>query len=68
MILGQCDTGVLSKKILQMGMRSLRHDGLLKVRSGLTSLAEVYRVTRDETVDMKSLLLGTPRPESDENG
>ena len=36
---------LLRQRAREMGMRTLREDGLLKVSSGMTSLAEVLRVT-----------------------
>jgi len=37
----------LRKKAVENGMRTLRNDGWLKVRQGVTSIAEVLRVTQD---------------------
>ena len=42
------DAGLIRKKAVENGMRSLRDDGWLKVRQGITSLAEVIRVTQEE--------------------
>ena len=36
---------LLRERAREMGMRTLREDGMLKVASGMTSLAEVLRVT-----------------------
>jgi type IV pilus assembly protein PilB len=36
---------VIAQSAREKGMRTLREDGLLKVKSGLTTLEEVYRVT-----------------------
>ena len=36
---------LLRQRAREMGMRTLREDGMLKVASGMTSLAEVLRVT-----------------------
>jgi len=44
----KCDAGQIRKKALENGMRSLRDDGWLKVKHGITSLAEVIRVTQEE--------------------
>ena len=38
----------VKKVALRNGMRSLRHDGLMKVLKGITSLEEVYRVTNED--------------------
>jgi general secretion pathway protein E len=44
----KADAGQIRKAALEHGMRSLRDDGWLKVRQGITSLAEVIRVTQEE--------------------
>jgi general secretion pathway protein E len=44
---GKADSGQIRKKALKSGMRSLRDDGWLKVRQGVSSIAEVLRVTQD---------------------
>jgi len=44
---GKADSGQIRKKALEAGMRSLRDDGWLKVRQGLTTISEVLRVTQD---------------------
>jgi type II secretory ATPase GspE/PulE/Tfp pilus assembly ATPase PilB-like protein len=36
----------MRKKALDAGMRTLRDDGWLKVREGVTSISEVLRVTQ----------------------
>ncbi len=43
------DAGVIRNLAMQQGMRLLREDGWDKVRQGLTTLAEVLRVTREES-------------------
>ena len=45
--IGRADSNVLRKKATESGMRSLREDGWLKVRKGITALSEVLRVTQD---------------------
>jgi general secretion pathway protein E len=45
---GKADSNQIRKKALENGMRSLRDDGWLKVRQGISSIAEVLRVTQDE--------------------
>jgi general secretion pathway protein E len=44
---GKADSNQIRKKAIENGMRSLRDDGWLKVRQGLTSIAEVLRVTQE---------------------
>jgi general secretion pathway protein E len=48
MTIGRADAGQIRKKAIENGMRSLREDGWLKVRRGVTSLSEVLRVTQEE--------------------
>jgi len=40
----QITTDLLEKKAIEEGMRTMLHDGILKVIAGLTTLEEVYRV------------------------
>jgi type II secretory ATPase GspE/PulE/Tfp pilus assembly ATPase PilB-like protein len=40
----QITTEVLQAKAVEEGMRTMLHDGILKVFAGLTTLEEVYRV------------------------
>jgi general secretion pathway protein E len=47
LMMGKADTGEIRKKAIENGMRSLREDGWLKVRQGVTSIAEVLRVTQE---------------------
>ncbi|MCP4711693.1 MAG: type II/IV secretion system protein [Planctomycetes bacterium] len=58
MVLHRTDAGQIRQEVLSLGMRTLRQAGLEKVRQGITSLVEVYRVARDETIDMQSLMKG----------
>ena len=45
LIFDHAPTSVLRERAREMGMRTLREDGMLKVASGMTSLQEVLRVT-----------------------
>ena len=45
MVLARASSQEIKKKAITLGMRTLRQDGLKKVISGLTTLAEVIRVT-----------------------
>ncbi len=47
-IVQRADAGVIRSLAVQQGMRLLREDGWDKVRQGVTTLAEVVRVTREE--------------------
>jgi general secretion pathway protein E len=48
-IVQRADAGAIRNLAVQQGMRLLREDGWDKVRQGVTTLAEVLRVTREET-------------------
>jgi general secretion pathway protein E len=48
-IVQRADAGAIRALAAQQGMRLLREDGWDKVRQGVTTLAEVLRVTREET-------------------
>ncbi|MGH7852321.1 MAG: type II secretion system ATPase GspE [Candidatus Binatia bacterium] len=48
-IVQRADAGAIRSLAVQQGMRLLREDGWDKVRQGVTTLAEVLRVTREET-------------------
>lgn len=47
-IVQRADAGTIRSLALQQGMRLLRDDGWDKVRHGITTIAEVLRVTREE--------------------
>ncbi|MDR1727334.1 MAG: type II secretion system ATPase GspE [Acidobacteriota bacterium] len=48
MTVAKADSSMIRKKAVENGMRTLREDGWLKVRQGVTSVAEVLRVTQEE--------------------
>jgi general secretion pathway protein E len=48
LIVQHADAGAIRNLAVQQGMRLLRDDGWDKVRQGMTTLAEVLRVTREE--------------------
>jgi len=56
LILKRADSSKINEEAMRLGMRSLRQSGLDKVISGETSLVEIYRVTREETIDMRGVL------------
>jgi general secretion pathway protein E len=47
LMVSKADSGRIREKALQNGMRSLRDDGWLKVRHGITTISEVLRVTQE---------------------
>ena len=50
LILQNVDSNSIKKKAMAQGMRTLREDGARKVLVGLTSSAEVLRVTAEDAV------------------
>jgi len=44
---GKADSNQIRRKAIEHGMRSLREDGWIKVRKGITTISEVLRVTQD---------------------
>jgi general secretion pathway protein E len=50
LILGKKDSNLIKEAARKHGMRTLREDGWLKVNQGLTTVAEVLRVTQEEEV------------------
>jgi len=51
-ILEKTSSTIIKQQAVSKGMVTLRGDGLEKVRAGLTSIAEVLRVTQDEEATM----------------
>lgn len=49
LILQNVDSGTIKKKAMAQGMATLREDGARKVLAGITSSAEVLRVTGEDT-------------------
>jgi general secretion pathway protein E len=47
LIMANADAGVLTRAARQNGMRNLREDGWQKIRSGVTTVEEVMRVTQE---------------------
>lgn len=48
LVMRNADAGALKRAALDHGMRTLRQDGVLKVRRGLTTAEEVMRVTQGD--------------------
>ncbi|MCK9554618.1 type II secretion system ATPase GspE [bacterium] len=46
MIYQKCTSGVIRQKAREVGMRTLREDGIRKVLGGITTLDEVFRITQ----------------------
>jgi general secretion pathway protein E len=50
LMLGNKDSNVIKEAARENGMRTLREDGWLKVKKGMTTISEVLRVTQEEEV------------------
>ncbi len=48
LILGKKDSSIIKEAARKQGMRTLREDGWLKVKQGITTVSEVLRVTQEE--------------------
>src|SRR6266545_3260678 len=55
LILNRAPASTIAQRAMEQGMRTLRHDGWNKVRSALTTIEEVLRVTQTEE-HMKGLV------------
>ncbi|MCB9674188.1 MAG: type II secretion system ATPase GspE [Alphaproteobacteria bacterium] len=49
LILANADSGAVKRKAVELGMRTLRDDGVEKVKAGVTSFEELVRVTADDS-------------------
>lgn len=47
LVMERSHTGKIREKAIQQEMTTLRQDGILKVKAGITTISEVIRVTRD---------------------
>jgi general secretion pathway protein E len=50
LILGRKDSQVVKETARRRGMRTLREDGLLRVKEGVTTVRELLRVTQEEVI------------------
>jgi general secretion pathway protein E len=50
LILGKKDSNIIKEAARKNGMRTLREDGWLKVKQGMTTIHEVLRVTQEEEI------------------
>lgn len=57
LILSNCDAGTLKQKAREKGLESLREDGAKKVLAGITTIAEVTRVTQDDSMALDELVV-----------
>lgn len=51
LVIANADAGRVKRKAVELGMRTLRDDGFVKVLDGVTTLDEVLRVTQVDTVE-----------------
>ena len=49
LIYQQADASVIRKRAIELGMRTLREDGLRKAAAGITTIPEVLRITMERT-------------------
>jgi general secretion pathway protein E len=52
LILQNVDAGQIKAKARDIGMITLREDGAMKVANGLTTIAEVTRVTQEDQMEL----------------
>jgi general secretion pathway protein E/type IV pilus assembly protein PilB len=57
-ILTRASSGEIRKIAIEQGMSSLREDGWRLIREGRTTMDEVFRMTKDETMSVGSAALG----------
>jgi len=50
LILGKKDSNIIKEAARKNGLRTLREDGWLKVKQGVTTISEVLRVTQEEVL------------------
>ena len=48
LILKKPESSAIKSKAMDMGMRTLREDGLKKIMAGITTIEEVIRVTQED--------------------
>lgn len=54
-IMNNSDASTIKNIARAHGMKTLREDGALKVKQGITTIAEVTRVTREDEISLKAL-------------
>ncbi|MGC8742631.1 MAG: GspE/PulE family protein [Verrucomicrobiia bacterium] len=48
LVMNRAPSTAIAQKAIELGMRTLRHDGWYKVKAGITTIEEVLRVTQTE--------------------
>jgi len=56
LVVEQHPASVIQQEALKMGMKPLRIDGWEKVKRGITTLDEVFRVTQDEYTEIEDII------------
>ncbi|MBM4387914.1 MAG: Flp pilus assembly complex ATPase component TadA, partial [Deltaproteobacteria bacterium] len=51
LVMKNTDANTIKKKAIERGMKTLRDDGAIKARTGMTTIEEVMRVTQDEIIE-----------------
>jgi general secretion pathway protein E/type IV pilus assembly protein PilB len=54
MILSRCSSTQIKEKAMELGMKTLRQDGLIKAMQGLTTITEVARVTQADVEELET--------------
>jgi len=57
-VLTRSSSGEIRKIAIEQGMSSLRDDGWRLIREGRTTMDEVFRMTKDETLAVGAAALG----------
>jgi general secretion pathway protein E len=52
LVMKNVDAGAIKRKAVELGMSTLRDDGINKALAGVTSFDEIVRATRDDTVEV----------------
>ncbi|MBW2253987.1 MAG: hypothetical protein JRI25_05245 [Deltaproteobacteria bacterium] len=52
LIISVADAGRISRKAVELGMKTLRDDGIRVALEGVTTFDEVLRVTREDVIEV----------------
>ncbi len=65
MLIERANAAQIKQQAMADGMRTLYRSGLIRAGMGVTSLSEIYRVARDESVNMKEFMVnGTKKTDN----
>jgi len=48
LVLARVSTNEIKKEAIRLGMKTLRHSGIMKVKEGVTTIEEILRTTMDD--------------------